>query len=362
MAEEVSTIEAPLAARILRIASPSFRAVAPEVVGRELIPEETFAAMAHAWSQDRFPVRPVTFYRLTNVYVCAEGLVFDEGFRLYRSTIAEHPPEYIDRAVRQLREHGARGAIQTHTGPVLLCKKIGSYNFGHWLIEMLPRALLARQHLKIAEMRFLVHAMEGVMQGVVRDTFTLAGIDRSAVIATPNDPHFFEELYVLDGLAEHGIYMSPLSIEALQQFAAPVRTSPAERIFITRQSARWRRFSNEDELTELAMRAGYSLVDPGAMSLPQQIMIFKGARQIAGISGAGLTNAAFSPPGGKLRVFMPRSMPDTFFWFICQIRKHSYAEQRCHEIGDPPLDGGMRWTWNCDIEIAPDKFRRFIEA
>ena len=141
-----------------------------------------------------------------------------------------------------------------------------------------------------------------------------------------------------------------------------VRSGSSERLFVTRQSARWRRLRDEDRLHDIAQRAGYSLADPGAMSLVQQIMVFKGARRIAGVSGAGMTNAVFSPQGAAVRLLVPASMPDTFFWFISQLRGHSYAEQRCPEIGQPPVDNVIHPNWNCDIAVPEEAFRRFLEA
>lgn len=361
MAEEPEIIDEPLMARVHRLASPSFRTSYPELHDKNLIPRDALGAMEQAWNLGRLAVRPVNFYRLRNVYVCAEGLVFDEALRLYRSTLAQHPPAYVARALRQLRERRTNGSIPSHEGPHLLCKKIGAFNFGHWLIEMLPRAALARAHLGIADLCHVVHAVEDPMRTVLRDSFALLGTPRKAVLETTNDPHFFSELIIVDGLSEHGQYMSPLCIQALEALTAMVRSGSSERLFITRQSARWRRLRNEDRLHDMAQRAGYSLADPGAMSLVQQIMVFKGAKRIAGVSGAGMTNTAFCPPGAAVRLLVPASMPDTFFWFISQLRGHSYAEQRCPEIGQPPVDNVIHPNWNCDITVPDEAFRRFLE-
>ena len=362
MSETITPIDEPLMARILRLASPAFRVSPPELEGADLVPADILGMMNHSWSKGIVPVRPVTFYRLRNVYVCAEGLVFDEAFNLYRSTIAQHPPAYVAEALRTLRERHAAGGVPTHREPTLLCKKIGSFNYGHWLVEMLPRAQLAKAHLNISDLRYLVHAVAGPMRAVMRDSLALLGIQPSTVVQTANEPHFFSELIIVDGLSRHGGYMSPLCLDALDQVAAMVRTGHSERVFVTRQSAEWRKFQNEDEMADIALRAGYSLVDPGAMSLAQQIMIFKGARQVAGITGAGMTNIAFAAPGARVRLFVPRSMPDTFFWFIAQIRRHAYAEQRCPEINLSAEKSLRQPTWNSNIAVTPGDFRRFIEA
>jgi capsular polysaccharide biosynthesis protein len=362
LSPEIELIDEPVARRVLRLASPSYAVSYPEISGREHIPRNVLGAMERAWKTERQPVRAISFYHLRDVFVSAEGLVFDNRFRLYRSTMAQHLPEQVNESAITLRERADAGIIRSHAGPVLLCKKIGSFNYGHWMVEMLPRVMLARENLGISGLRYLVHDLEGPMRGITDDSLALAGVARESVLLTGNEPHHFSDLILVDGLSEHGDYMSPLCLEALERFATRVRTGPSERIFVTRSSARWRRFRNEEQLNEIAQRAGYSLVDPGAMSLPQQIMVFKGARQVAGITGAGISNVAFSLPGASVRLFVPRSMPDTFFWFICQLRRHAYAEMRCPEVGMPPVDAVLHPSWNSDISVTPAAFRRFIEA
>lgn len=362
LSPEIELIEESVGRRVLRLASPSYPVTYPDIVGREQIPRDALSAMEPAWTVERQKMRAVSFYHLRDVYVSAEGLVFDNRFRLYRSTLAQHLPEQVNESLYALRERAAAGIIPSHAGPVLLCKKIGSYNYGHWMLEMLPRVMLARENLGQPDLRYLVHELDGPMRRVTDESLALAGVTPERILRSGNEPHHFSDLFMVDGLSEHGAYMSPLCLEALERFAARVRTGPSERIFVTRAGASWRRFRNEDQLNEIAQRAGYSLVDPGAMSLPQQIMVFKGARHVAGVTGAGISNIAFCRPGASVRLFVPRSMPDTFFWFISQVRQHAYAEMRCPEVGLPPMDAVLHPSWNGDISVTPAAFRRFIAA
>ena len=55
---------------------------------------------------------------------------------------------------RILRERQAAKTIPSHAGMVLLTKKIGSFNYGHWMLEMLPRVMLAGVNLGIENLRF----------------------------------------------------------------------------------------------------------------------------------------------------------------------------------------------------------------
>ena len=248
--------------------------------------------------------------------------------RLYRSSIAQHTAANIATAAQALQAARAAEQVPGHAGPVVLCKKIGSFNFGHWLLEMWPRAILAREHLHLTDLRYAVHALDGPLAQVMRASLTLAGIAENAMIDTPWEPQFFADLFLIDGLTEHGRYMSPLAVRCLDRLIAPVPQGAAERLYVTRHSASWRRFEHEAAMIRIAEREGYAVVDPGEMGLLQQISIFKGARRVVGIIGAAMTNTAFMAPGGQVGVFVPATMPDNFFWFISQIRQHEYREFR----------------------------------
>ncbi len=86
---DVSLIDEPLAGRMLRLASPSYPVTYPDIEQRESIPRDVLRAMEQSFTRGRMPVRPITFYHLKDVYVSAEGLVFDRDLRLFRSTLAQ---------------------------------------------------------------------------------------------------------------------------------------------------------------------------------------------------------------------------------------------------------------------------------
>lgn len=357
---DVEVIDEPLLARIHRLASPSFPVSYPEMRGAELMPEVIAGSMNAYWSARFLPVRAVDFYRLRDVYVCGEGLVFDAALRLFRSTIAQHTPEAIATAAQAVQAARDAGNVPAHAGPAVLCKKIGSFNYGHWLLEMWPRAVLARMNLAMPDLRYVVHAHGGALRQVMWDCLALTGIGPAAILETPWEPQFFEELIVIDGVATHGDYMSPLAVTCLDPLIAGVPAGHAERLYVTRRDVGWRRFRDEDAMIRIAETAGYTVIDPGGMGLMQQIGMFKGARRVVGVTGAAMTNTVFMPGGGRVRLFVPASMPDNFFWFISQIRQHDYGEYRCAEVAPDAARQAHGQSWNADIRISREAFRRFI--
>ncbi|MBK3733623.1 DUF563 domain-containing protein [Azospirillum brasilense] len=344
-------ISPPDGSDILTLASPAFDAAYPRVVNRELIPQPILQSMEWAWNTPRFPERPVRVLRLADVWVAKEGLVFDREGNLYRETITQHSAGEVEQAHAAVLAAMEQGGVEAAAdGPVLLCKKRGIGNYGHWMMEMLPKAWLVHQHLPALSARFLVAHVPGHLNDSMAQSMAMLGIDLSRTIVADDAPRRFADLLVVDGLSEHGGYMSPLVLDALDALAGGVPAAGAERLFVTRRATGFRRVVGEDSLIARAQTLGYTLVEPGVLTLPQQASLFKGARKIVGVMGAAMTNIAFAAPGARVVTLTPAGMPDTFFWFIATLRGLDYTEVRCPQSG--PVQGVM--PWDTDLLLSAD--------
>ncbi|UKJ78064.1 glycosyltransferase family 61 protein [Azospirillum brasilense] len=344
---------------ILTLASPGFDAGYPRVVNSELIPQSILQAMEWAWNTPRFPERAVRVARLKDVWVAREGLVFDQKGDLYRETITQHSEAEIDQAhaaVLAAIGQGGRAAEPDTAGPILLCKKRGIGNYGHWMMEMLPKAHLVHTHLPDLGVRFLVGLAPGHLNDSMAFSLSMLGIDLARTLVADDTPLRFADLLLVDGLSEHGGFMSPLVLDAAEAVARSVTPGGADRLFVSRRTTGIRRIVDEDDLIGLALSHGYRLVEPDALSLPEQVALFKGASRIVGVMGAAMTNIVFAPPGARVVNLTPAGMPDTFFWFIATLRGLDYTEIRCAQSG--PVRGVMPWDTDLILSLQ-DRERAF---
>ena len=347
-------ISLPDDAVILALTSPGFDAGYPRVVNRHRIPQPILQSMEWAWKTPRFPERTVRVLRLSDVWVAKEGLVFDRDGNLYRETITQHSEAEIDLAheavLASIERWAELGWDADREGPVLLCKKRGVGNYGHWMMEMLPKAHLVHSRLPELEARFLVADVPGRLREAMAHSLAMLGIDLARTIVADDAPRRFADLLVVDGLSEHGGFMSPLVLEGVDRVARDVVPAGADRLFVTRRTTGFRRVVDEDALVAHAQERGYRLVDPGVLPLPEQVALFKGATRIIGVMGAAMTNIAFAPPGARVVTLTPAGMADTFFWFIATLRGLDYTEVRCAPSG--PVRGVM--PWDTDLILSPD--------
>jgi len=180
------------------------------------------------------------------------------------------------------------------------------------------------------------------------------------------EPMYFEDLLVVRGLTRHGTYMSPLSIMATNEMAK--RTASAwgtmpgrghDKLFVRRVPG-WRRgreLHNEDEVYQRLSARGFFAIEPGTMSLDQQIAVFSRASHIVGVAGAAMTNIAFCRPGTKVTLLFPGAFPDTFFWFIAQHKKLDYLEIRGDQNSYEPPD-----SWNAGFTIREKDIQYLMDV
>ena len=332
----------PDAVILLQIRSPGFVSPPPAVVNAHLIPPAEHAAMQPAWSWGEYAPSDVTLFQLDDVMVAEDGLVFRADGALVQASVTQNQPAEIEAARRAIAASGTDAPVLD--GPHVLCIKSGVFNFGHWLAEMLPMALLAHRHLGPG-LRYLVPKAAGAMAETIAASLALAGIAPEQVIPTGFAPIRVRELILVRGLSEHGHFLSPLVADLLQSLAAPIPASHPGCFLWASRAGQARCLWGEKELGTILHTLGWQVVNPGALPFRAQLALFKGAARVAGVMGAGLANLLVAPPGTRVELFAPATMPDTFFFLISRLRGLRYRETRCVQTTQPygpaPWDAGL---------------------
>lgn len=90
-----------------------------------------------------------------------------------------------------------------------------------------------------------------------------------------------------------------------------------KRLFVLRNGVSTRRLLNQDEVAGvLAARFGFEAVDPGVLTLDEQVAAFRDARIVVGPHGAGLTDLLFAArPAMLVEIF--HSEPQLFYHSLC---------------------------------------------
>lgn len=93
-----------------------------------------------------------------------------------------------------------------------------------------------------------------------------------------------------------------------------------------------RRVVNEDAVLEALRPWGFTELDPGALTVQEQIDAFAAAEVVVGVHGAALTNLNFAPPGVRvLELFAPHYLNPSFWSIVDNVPDSRYR----YLVGEP---------------------------
>lgn len=190
----------------------------------------------------------------------------------------------------------------------------GDGNYYHFLMDGLTRVGVLDQAPQIAPPDRWYVPMH---TGFHRELLDLFGIAADRRIDATTHPHVRAECLVVPGPPAMTEKNPPWAIAYLRDRLLPaVDTSgPRHNIYVTRgPSANNRSIVNEAEVLGVLARYDFEPVDPGVLSVVDQIRAFATARVIVAPHGAALANLIFASPGAAVVELFPAGclLPD--FW------------------------------------------------
>ena len=264
----------------------------------------------------------------------------------------------IDRDGAATHAHLASLPMRREVRPALVFHGWGVRVYGHFLIEMLPKLLLAARFPALFEgiVPVLDRQMEPWLIGILHDH---CGIDpmRAIWFDSAVEQLVLERAVVLPLLTRAEGY-HPVTSALIDGFASRVGKVAGEmptRLFVARgdfnnPAAPRRRLVNEADLAALAQeRFGFSVIRPEQLDFAAQVGLFAQARVIIGQAGSGMHNALFAPSGA--RVGMIRfPAPDQSAIAALRHQRIAYLTEGISEI-EPAV-----------YQADPALFERFVAA
>ncbi|WP_208749016.1 DUF563 domain-containing protein [Arthrobacter sp. PM3] len=252
-------------------------------------------------------------------------------------------------------------AQQTLVGDTYaIVKQTWDSNFGHWLVDTLPRVANLGERFPLASLKFVLN---GAAQPRIRDLHTeglgLFGINADQVEFADWRPIF----------VEHAVYATPMTIppftksphaisilEGLVSRCSPeVRSkfSGTRRIYLTRNKYPRRNLVNEEDILPDVLRAGYEVIAPEELSLEEQIALFASASHVIGNMGAAFSSLAFSPSCVKVFVLATEFMLHDYFYDLVCHKNGEYWALQGTAVGSD-LDIGS------DFSVDANVFRELL--
>ena len=216
----------------------------------------------------------------------------------------EHPVFWHPFVKQPLEAAGSVGVLATR----------GDVSYYHFLLDVLPRIALMDMPGVPAPDRWYVP----LQQGFQREILELAGFLPAAdVIDSDLVTHVRAESLLVPGLPDDHLRTPPWVVDLIRERVRPpnLELVPGNRIYVTRGRERNNRtVTNEEELVDSLAARGFTVVDPGTMSVADQIRTFGEAEWIVAPHGAALTNLAFASQGASVIELFPPDYVQLCYW------------------------------------------------
>jgi capsular polysaccharide biosynthesis protein len=270
---------------------------------------------------------------LEDAVVLDSGTVMTADCRLVMDSFSIGNRKVVNRVFR-IDEHSSDvpfdRPIPFFEGTHLLAKKIGSSNYSHWLVEMLPRIPLVRDAMGAAfdGVRIILPDPGGALGEIVAQSLDMLGLAGRGMVTGHDFVGRFERLIVPCNLSRHPFWLHPAVVRAVEALQAP---QPAGRwLFVDRRDSAKRVLRNEDAVFARLQARFPKLerVTCAGLTLAQQAALFGSAEVVVAVMGGSFGNVAFMPRGGRVVCIGPGQYADLFFRNLATQKDMGYLEVR----------------------------------
>jgi capsular polysaccharide biosynthesis protein len=191
----------------------------------------------------------------------------------------------------------------------------GDGNYYHFLVDALARLGVMEQCPQIAPPdRWYVPAQASFQ----RELLAMVGIGPAQLVDAAQVGHVRAECLVVPGVPSATVLNPRWVTDFLRQRLLRPEdvVGPRRPIYLSRgNQLNNRRVANEAQVLELLTERGFTAIDPGAMSVREQIRACANASVIVGAHGAGLANIMFARPGTAVVELFPAGdvLPDCYW-------------------------------------------------
>ena len=226
-------------------------------------------------------------------------------------------------------------------------------NYYHFLTDLLPRWGIFREACPELE-------VDGVYlstrTGYQRQLLALTGLDELPVVEVEKHACLAPDRLLVPSTPNQDLMAPPWIVDWLRTHLRPSPDLSAypRGLYVTRGDVpNTRRHVEEAELWPRLAERGFARLDPGTVSVQEQIDHFAAADVIVAPHGAALANLVFARPGARLLELFAADYVNPCYWAIADAAGVGY---RYLVAGDPdpraavPMTGVLR-----DISIPPDR-------
>jgi hypothetical protein len=269
-------------------------------------------------------VQDIDLYFLNDAYLTDITIVYNKQKQIFT-------PSAMDSNFFEFSEikKYQKDKIKFLNESVLMIFKSGKNNYGHLLIEILPKLyLVLKNKIKLKNISVFVPTIPKNL----RETFfsilkILEQINNEEIKVYENKFPIIQvkELLYCGPISNHSLSIkSPI----IREFANFIKKKinfnipTKSRMYIDRKDSS-RMLSNREEIISIFKEFDFQIIDPSLLSFEDQVAYFANAKYIAGTLGAGMSNIIFAEEGTNILMIDP-GLHDFFFFDLASISKLNF--------------------------------------
>lgn len=202
---------------------------------------------------------------------------------------------------------------------ITLCG-VAPFNYYHFMIELMSRLEYAEQYIEdktipllVDEAAFAYPQMEELFTRINRCNRPVVKVRNDVLyrvqeLIYPSMNTWFPvniQIGLFNRYEDFGIAKSALTNlrSVILKDSAAFGT---RKIYISRKKKKLSRLVNETDVENLFAAYGFEVIYPEELTFIQQVQVFCGAKQVAGVSGAAFANIVFCAPDTKVICIIPK--------------------------------------------------------
>jgi Glycosyltransferase 61 len=244
-----------------------------------------------------------------------------------------------------LAQHGD-GAPEVDRPSLLACHR-GSWTWGHWLLDTLPKIVLAERACPklftyVVPADILEDPSRSAFVQAVQDSLRAYRIDPARLLHVRAGQFYrFSALFDVADAAAYPVHhslrqMHPGVLAAMREIPHPPPAHPAGSIVaLLRGAASERGLANREHVAGMLREAGAVVLDPADLRFVDQVAAVRGAQTVAGDLGSNLACLIYAPAGTGLLSLAPAGWYDSFFVNVAQLTDVAQADVRGVSLPSP---------------------------
>jgi capsular polysaccharide biosynthesis protein len=256
-------------------------------------------------------------------------------------------------------------SVKRLKGVVAVIGSAGSYNYYHWMLDILPRYEILKKSKYFSAIDFFI--INEVDRPFQKETLALLEISAEKLVYINESTHFQAEQLLVPSLTKYRELTPVWVVEFLKELilskedlSAPV--PGGDRIYITRGKANNRKIVNEGEVIELLKRYGFEVLSLEDFTVYQQAKIFQQAKVLIAPHGASQTNLVFCEDRTKVMEFFSPAWIHHCYYALSRANKLDYnflldesTEKTSRSASSSPAKGE-------DIFVDLSGLQKFLES